>query len=281
VLILPLCCVPPHASSCTNSTLGCTKKIIKKVSSVEELRFGGTAIRKWTVPTQALQECLDIMAEQDEEKDGAVSQIIRSSDLSPGVYEGGFKLWEGASDLVKQLVENEKVHGTDYAGKKVLELGCGHGMPGIYLWKQGAEVHLQDYNSEVIKLITMPNALLNIPEGEDAVNRIEFFSGDWGQLKELLPQHSYDVLLTAETIYNVQSLPRLYGLIKHCLKPPNGICYVAAKSYYFSVGGGCRQFEELVNRDSFFRLTVEKVIKDGSSNVREIIKLSFKSDGSS
>jgi len=41
--------------------------------------------------------------------------------------------------------------------------------------------------------------------------------------------------------------------------------YVAAKSYYFSVGGGCRQFEELVNRDSFFRLTVEKVIKGTST----------------
>jgi hypothetical protein len=31
------------------------------------------------------------------------------------------------------------------------------------------------------------------------------------------------VILTAETIYNVQSLPRLFALIKHCLKPPHGV----------------------------------------------------------
>lgn len=82
--------------------------------------------------------------------------------------------------------------------------------------------------------------------------------------------------------------------------------YVAAKNYYFSVGGGCRQFEEMVKKDSLFDTTVEKVIKglepitsharaatyplslfllpspsapsDGSSNVREIIKVSFKSE---
>jgi hypothetical protein len=82
---------------------------------------------------------------------------------------------------------------------------------------------------------------------------------------------------------------------------------VAAKNYYFSVGGGCRQFEEMVKKDGLFDTTVEKVIKglepitsydrattyplslfsffpspsapsDGSSNVREIIKVSFKSE---
>jgi SAM-dependent methyltransferase len=252
-------------------------KIVKKVSSVEELALGETTVRKWTVPSQALQECLDLMAEKQQDEFGKVSEVIGSSDLAPGVYEGGFKLWEGAADLVTHLQETEKLHGVSYAGKKVLELGCGHGVPGIYLWKQGAEVHLQDYNSEVLELLTIPNARLNATEeNKEAMERVEFYAGDWGLLTELLPRHAYDVILTAETIYNVNSLPRLFALIKHCLKPPHGVCYVAAKSYYFSVGGGCRQFEEMVNRDGLLETSVEKVIKDGSSNVREIIKVSFK-----
>jgi hypothetical protein len=121
-----------------------------------------------------------------------------------------------------------------------------------------------------------------------------FFACWCRRAQELLPRHAYDVILTAETIYNVNSLPRLFALIKHCLKPPHGVwyaidterplffllvslprlaslrvvsrrarsrSYVAAKSYYFSVGGGCRQFEEMVNRDGLLETSVEKVIK--------------------
>ncbi|ELR23092.1 methyltransferase domain containing protein [Acanthamoeba castellanii str. Neff] len=261
--------------------------LLKSFIQVEDVVLGEATVRKWTVPSQALQECLDLMAEQQQDEFGKgivstlppLAEVIGSSDLAPGVYEGGFKLWEGAADLVAHLQETEKVHGVSYAGKKVLELGCGHGVPGIYLWKQGAEVHLQDYNSEVLELLTIPNARLNAAEeNKETMERVEFYSGDWGLLTELLPRHAYDVILTAETIYNVQSLPRLFALIKHCLKPPHGVCYVAAKNYYFSVGGGCRQFEEMVKKDGLFETTVEKVIKDGSSNVREIIKVSFKSE---
>lgn len=32
---------------------------------------------------------------------------------------------------------------------KVLELGCGHGLPGILCLLAGAEVHFQDYNAQV------------------------------------------------------------------------------------------------------------------------------------
>jgi len=38
-------------------------------------------------------------------------------------------------------------------------------------------------------------------------------------------QEKYDLILTSETIYNIDSLQKLYNVIKHSLKRPNGIAY--------------------------------------------------------
>lgn len=59
----------------------------------------------------------------------------RVADLIPGVYEGGRKLWEASVDLVEYLVR-EKI---GLEGKRVLELGCGHGLPGILALQNGAK----------------------------------------------------------------------------------------------------------------------------------------------
>ena len=77
----------------------------------------------------------------------------------------------------------------------------------------------------------------------------------------------YDVILTSETIYSTANLHKLLALIRACLRP-SGIGYyvtpweitvlshqmslyrlVAAKTYYFGVGGGTRQLEEAVHAD--------------------------------
>ena len=86
------------------------------------------------------------------------------TDLVKGVYEGGLKVWEGSLDLVAHLDRNRnrllQPKATGYgglggggkkgrgAGKKkgrtaaasserlrCLELGCGHGLPGMYALK--------------------------------------------------------------------------------------------------------------------------------------------------
>jgi hypothetical protein len=59
------------------------------------------------------------------------------------------------------------------------------------------------------------------------------------------------------------------SFISHALSA-RGVCYVAAKSYYFGVGGGTSAFTTFCEK--FFDLTVDKVetVSDGKSNVREI-----------
>ncbi|ORZ32878.1 hypothetical protein BCR44DRAFT_1226637 [Catenaria anguillulae PL171] len=60
--------------------------------------------------------------------DQVLSQTItNSTDLIPGVYEGGAKTWECSIDLAQFLLQEAAVP----AGSLVLELGCGSAVPSL------------------------------------------------------------------------------------------------------------------------------------------------------
>ncbi|XP_047176813.1 histidine protein methyltransferase 1 homolog [Vigna umbellata] len=216
---------------------------------------------------------------------------LSNSDLVPGKYEGGLKLWEGSLDLIKALRSDIRTGLTSFGGKRVLEVGCGHGLPGIFALLEGAAaVHFQDFNAEVLRCLTIPNLNANI-SGESqpspsnpTICDNRFFAGDWSGIDKLLPHVStddnygggYDFILMAETVYSVSSLQTLYNLIKKCLQHPDGVVYMAAKKYYFGVGGGSRRFLSLVEKDGVLSSSLVAEITDGSSNVREVWKLAFK-----
>ena len=112
------------------------------------------------------------------------------SDLVPGVYEGGLKTWECCLDLVDYLESNGL--SKSLVGKRILEVcvvfygqddpsdiqnldwkvGCGTAVPSMYLLYRAlcsptgssasleTQIHLQDYNSSVLELITLPNLLI-------------------------------------------------------------------------------------------------------------------------
>ncbi|KAK0536357.1 hypothetical protein OC835_002040 [Tilletia horrida] len=98
------------------------------------------------------------------------------SDLVPGVYEGGLKTWECAADLIAELHARIQKQGTDrlqLRGKRIIELGCGTALPSMYILAQllqeaapadgpsePTEIHLADFNPEVLRLVTLPNLIL-------------------------------------------------------------------------------------------------------------------------
>ena len=151
------------------------------------------------------------------------------------------------------------------------------GLPGIVCATRGAHiVDFQDYNVEVIDRLTIPNVLLNVPNAAeddrrgDAVRpECRFFSGAWRSLEEVLPTSKYDLILTSETIYNLENQNILLTLFQKCLKE-GGSILVAAKVHYFGVGGGLRQFEEVAEKWQF---KSENVAKIDSGVMREIIRL--------
>ncbi|XVF84561.1 hypothetical protein PTKIN_Ptkin17bG0046800 [Pterospermum kingtungense] len=221
---------------------------------------------------------------------------LPNSDLVPGVYEGGLKLWEGSLDLVKVLRAEVQNGHLSFEGKQVLELGCGHGLPGIFAClEDAAVVHFQDFNAEVLQCLTIPNVNANLSEKSqrDPAPEACFFAGDWGEIHQLLPharrsetnpnsssEHGqatgYDVILMAETIYSISAQKSLYGLIKKCMSHPHGVVYMAGKKHYFGVGGGTRQFLSMLEKDGVVAATLVTEVADGSSNVREVWKLSYK-----
>ena len=60
------------------------------------------------------------------------------------------------------------------------------------------------------------------------------------------------------------------------MKPPHAVAYIAAKSYYFGVGGGTRLFAAAAERDGVFQVDTVASFSDGASNVREILRVRFK-----
>lgn len=105
-------------------------------------------------------------------------------------------------------------------------------------------------NEEVIRYVTIPNAVLNLADSSSLVidkegtidckfsdasvkqvaERVSFFSGDWSDLeRKLTPNihensHKFDVILTSETIYNTDCYEKLLHVMTSCLKS-NGIMY--------------------------------------------------------
>ncbi|XP_057433123.1 uncharacterized protein LOC130725940 isoform X2 [Lotus japonicus] len=162
---------------------------------------------------------------------------LSNSDLVPGKYEGGLKLWEGSLDLIKALRSDIKSGLVSFGEKRVLEVGCGHGLPGISALLEGAAaVHFQDFNAEVLRCLTIPNLNANIsgksqpsPSNLTICDKAEvrYFAGDWSEVDKLLPHVStdakdnggggYDFILMAETVYSINSLQILYNLIKKVL----------------------------------------------------------------
>lgn len=71
---------------------------------------------------------------------------------------------------------------------------------------------------------------------------LEFTSGSW---RSFQPTKPYDLVLTSETIYRDESVPSLISLLKSCVTP-NSLILVAAKVFYFGVGGSISAFVKAV-----------------------------------
>ncbi|CDJ46067.1 hypothetical protein, conserved [Eimeria brunetti] len=90
--------------------------------------------------------------------------------VKKGEYEGGFSIWECTWDILGFLQNTDKEQASQVralvASGHVLDLGCGHGLLGIWALKSGASaVVFQDLNLDVLNLATRWNILKNSEGG--------------------------------------------------------------------------------------------------------------------
>ena len=197
-----------------------------------------------------------------------------NSDLVSGVYEGGLKVWECSLDLVDFISTNQ----VKFQRKKVLEIGCGQGLPGVAALKTGAlEVVFQDFNQEVLSNATSHVIKHNL--GDLEVNMTyEMVSGSWEQLvnKSSLKE-KFDVILMSETLYNVEYYTSLFDFIDYCLiKDQSSEVIVGTKTYYFGLGGGFYELEQFLKANKQkYNLNMKSLlaINDGNSIERQILSL--------
>ncbi|XP_044755264.1 histidine protein methyltransferase 1 homolog [Coccinella septempunctata] len=217
---------------------------------------------------------LELLTSEDD-----LSQIIKAeekhSDLLPGIYEGGCKIWECTHDLIN-FIENEQ---KNLFERKVLDLGCGAGLIGIMCMIKGAKCYFQDYNDEVLRYVTYPNIkanLENIPQFD--FNRCKFFCGDWLSFSELWqkeysPEDKFDYIFTSETIYSPNNYMKLHNIFQNLLSP-SGVILLAAKAHYFGPGGGLFDFKNILDKEGIF--SYQTVWSHTNGLVREILEIKFK-----
>jgi predicted nicotinamide N-methyase len=108
-------------------------------------------------------------------------------------------LWRSGTALAREL------DGMGLDGRRVVELGCGLGVPSTVAARAGATVLATDVSREALQLVER-NALLNDVELETA-------KIDWSEPDDLVERGPFDIVLAADVLYERESVSPLLGLL--------------------------------------------------------------------
>ena len=121
------------------------------------------------------------------------------------LYPFGLMIWESAVVLADVMDER----GQQLHGRKILELGCGVGLPGLVAQQQGAYVVQTDHDALALALCRH-NAALN------RITGVEQFVGDW---QDWTHAQRYDLVIGADIIYDTADYEVLEKVFRNTVAP--------------------------------------------------------------
>jgi len=154
------------------------------------------------------------------------------------------KLWDSSLLLAYFLGRQPVV-----LGRRMLEIGAGLGIVGIYAALCGHQVTITDVNDDALHF-ARANALLN------GVQHVEVSKLDWNDAAVGV---TYDVIVGSEIVYDRQSYPALVEFLRRALAP-GGIIFLAKNASLHAPAF----FVELTKYFEF-KQTTQTVQSDGES----------------
>lgn len=142
------------------------------------------------------------------------------------------KVWEASFVLASYWARQPVM-----PGRRILEIGTGIGVLGVYLASKGHRVTLSDINEDAL-MFARANILLNGCERNADVKRI-----DWN---DTFLEEPYHVIVGSEVIYDRSTYPALVRFLDQALVP-GGTIFLAKNTHLQAPGF----FAELVTRFAY------------------------------
>ena len=207
-----------------------------------------------TVPFKIDDKVLNLLQLKDF---GAyIEKLVEAEDLGALDLPYWAKVWD-ACYLLAYFLGRQPVR----PEQRMLEIGAGLGVVGIYAILCGHRVTITDVNEDAL-LFARANALLN-GIGDADIRRL-----DWNA--SVLPSQ-YEVIFGSEVVYDRQSYPLLVGFFKRALAP-DGIIFLAKNAELHAPAF----FAEL-GKDFEFKHTTQTVRTEGEPRRIELYAIRRKS----
>ena len=152
----------------------------------------------------------DLVQEVVPLRDGEALTVLRPRDAEALLDEAAFEheellpywaeLWPSGRVLACELARRS------LRGARVVELGCGLGLPSIVAARRGARVLATDWSADALALLERNAAACDA--------RLRVACVDWQRPEALLAQTPFDLVLAADVLYERRNVAVLASLLE-------------------------------------------------------------------